>query len=449
LLRKKKEDSTKEEIIESRRAQEEEVFVPPTKANLAPIRKVQQQFNTEMVALAAEEPIFPKSKKKKNSMVQQRPPWHTDPDAHPAIEDRPPTPVYPLPTIEQTKRLDKLNPLPSTQKSTLVVSANRTFVKQVNSDFQKAILDIRSISNSTASSNNHLDPLVVFQYLQALNLEKTVEQFREEANLSGAVLNYIKLKHYIDRKDFGRAVVLVQTVLQRAATEGASLLPCKPFSFDYVAFEDLMYVLSKYLLISLVQQSQTQIAERTLKMVILPMVQKEQKRGGIRAEWFVADFQLLDNLLAPNVASNNIYKNFNWSSELSKFWASIEQVRNSSSQNPPPLFAYALSKFFEPPKSDFNSLNEVLAVYEKLEAINKVVERVDKNLENSIAPPTLPKSIQYTRREGRVETKYPNETIEFENRSNTVRQSDAGSSSIRSSRVQKYGAEGVGFSILI
>ena len=218
-----------------------------------------------------------------------------------------------------------------------------------------------------------------------------------------------------------------------------------------IAFEDLMYVLSKFLLISLVQKSQNHIAERTLKMVIWPLVQKEQKRGGIRSEWFTTDYHLLENLVSGSASAKNIYQNFHWDSEISKFWKSIDLVQSPTKSMSPPLFAYALAKYFAPCSSKHLQLSHSSDILEKLRKIREIVERAGQNAQVAI-PPSLPKKTQFNRREHRAETKkhanVPIDVSEFpqanQNEELAQRISEgAASSSIRSrtSYSQKY--EGV------
>jgi hypothetical protein len=179
-----------------------------------------------------------------------------------------------------------------------------------------------------------IEPIGLFKHLVEMNMHQTAEVYQKEANIAPTSANYLKLYHYIENRDFGRAVVLVQSVLQSVQD---------PNSIS--SFEDLMYVLSKYLLIHLQQVGQIPIADRTLKMVIWPMVQKEQKKGGIRSEWFTKDYFLLNNLISESVYPDNLYQNLDWRSELDKFWSSICQINGNES---PPLFAYALAKYFCP-----------------------------------------------------------------------------------------------------
>lgn len=223
-----------------------------------------------------------------------------------------------------------------------------------------------------------------------------------------------------------------------------------------------MYVLSKYLLIFLFQNNQLSIGERTLKMVIWPLVLKEQKRGGIRADWFTTDYHLLDNLLSGSISSHNIYANFQWDIEIAKFWKSIDQVNEPTLSDHPPLFAYALAKYFGKPAKSLMSMHELLQVSEKISSIKAIIERVDKTLK-AATPPSIPKpTTQFIRKEAtknedrrpKTEEKRINPGIDFDSmnpaldeqlqlsrRQNAL--SEIASSSAKSRSTQKS-IEGVG-----
>lgn len=72
------------------------------------------------------------------------------------------------------------------------------------------------------------------------------------------------------------------------------------------------------------------------------MVQKEQHEGGIRAQWFTNDFQQLQDLSSGQPHPENLYFQFDWKTELDKFWRSIHLTPDEL----PPLFSVALKDFF-------------------------------------------------------------------------------------------------------
>ena len=263
------------------------------------------------------------------------------------------------------------------------------------------------------------------------------EFFKEETKLLDKDTNYYKLKKIMDNHDFGRAIVLVQHVLATSGSEGISILPCMStyiILICIIAFEDLMYVLSKYLFISLVQKSQLDIAERTLKMIISPLVQKEQKRGGVRSEWFIADFHLLENLISSNTSPHNTYLNFNWDSELSKFWEGM----NINSAGSPPLFAYALKQYFPYNRTiDFNEniVSKIEMLIEKLrDSYRKHTPKLDEKKIKNVG-------LEFERIE-----KYSNNEnrIEFEKNTEYNQKSDS-LSSIQSRGSIKFKNDGVNY----
>ena len=132
-----------------------------------------------------------------------------------------------------------------------------------------------------------------------------------------------------------------------------------------IAYEDLIYVLSKYRLIHLYQQNELEVARSTLEENIWPIVENEQTKAGVRAKWFmtgrfkmpqcidliVSDYNLLDALVNPKHdedLSFNMYANFQWDSELKSFWESVLILGTKSRKNgpPPPLYAHVVVKHF-------------------------------------------------------------------------------------------------------
>ena len=174
-----------------------------------------------------------------------------------------------------------------------------------------------------------------------------------------------------------------------------------------LAFEDLLYILSKYLLIHLYQTSQLPLAFKTLEMVIKPLVEKEERRGGVRGKWFQSDFDLLKDLISLTPSPHNIYMNFEWEVEMRKFWESLD-----THSDHPPLFAYALKKYFTKPRG---------------------VE-----VKMGPTPPSLPKpNLQFRREDKREDRKKvlvvnPKLEFDFEGIKRSTTNSDAYSSSTRS-----------------
>ncbi|KAI8898303.1 WD40-repeat-containing domain protein [Globomyces pollinis-pini] len=283
---------------------------------------------------------------------------------------------------------------------------DKLLLNQFHADLSHCIADIQNAQNIvkeyTRPETNQpaqLTAIEVLKYMISHNMEESSSKFVIESKIPSKTYHKLQLKHLIGIKEFGKSIVLVQTLMANESY---------PKSFQ-PSCEDLIYVLCKYLFIHLYENQQTSIAERTLKMVIWPLVQKEQKRGGVRCEWFTQDYHLLDNLISDRVSDTNIYKSFKWEVELGKFWNSIVELNQKNSS--PPLFAYALDYFFNdgstvdssashsPIHSDFKS--DALKIQETLTHIehrltkvtNHKLFRVDlKSNQNRRLPPSRPQS---------------------------------------------------------
>ncbi|KAI8928443.1 hypothetical protein BC831DRAFT_448698 [Entophlyctis helioformis] len=244
-------------------------------------------------------------------------------------------------------------------------------LKRTLGDAWTSLQDIRS-DNSLQTVSPHS----IILHLWRQGMHNSILSFIKESvpDLSTnrtikRLAQHLSLKKMMDGHDFTHAIVLVQTVMtdaiecaKRVHAPATNLVP---------SFEDLIYVLSKYLLIHLHQSRQDTSAIETLEQVLAPLVRKEQRRGGVRAEWFATDYQLLYDLVhRKGSGANNIYSDFNWGVELAKFWESAKLVgqtpssQHSSQQHhrrrrtagtpqptsghpsPPPLFAFALAEHF-------------------------------------------------------------------------------------------------------
>ncbi|KAJ3320768.1 protein with putative role during mitosis [Boothiomyces sp. JEL0866] len=311
--------------------------------NLSDIATAAENFKDEKVEIV-KKLVKPTSSAKK----KERPPWYSEP----------------LPALEKEETVEKniitpqqleLTPTPPTgprKKQTPRPKPTTALTISLNK--------IEKIVDS--SVENNVDPISIYQYLLECNLEQAAETFKIESRIPDTVANTLKMENFIKKKDFGKAIVLVQKVM--ASAKSPQLIP---------SFEDLIYVLSKYLLLYLYSLDQIHIADRTLKMVIWPLVQKEQKNGGVRANWFTSDYHLLDNLLSKSPNPNNVYLNFEWDKELKKFWESISMVTSPTSLSPP-LFAYALAQYFNGEYKSV-SLRDVFASSYKLSKIASIVKQ--------------------------------------------------------------------------
>ncbi|KAJ3254020.1 protein with putative role during mitosis [Boothiomyces macroporosus] len=301
--------------------------------------------------------------KKPGVKKKERPPWYSEP----------------LPAVDPSESNEKYTVIQSQLELTPTPPAGpRRKHTPRNKPTTATSLPLNKIEKIVESKIEHeVDVISIYQYLLESNMEHAAESFRNEARIPATVSNKLKMEYFIKKKDFGKAVVLVQKVM--ASVDNPQLLP---------SFEDLIYVLSKYLLLYLYSIDQIHIADRTLKMVIWPLVQKEQKNGGVRANWFTSDYHLLDNLLSASPNPNNIYKTFDWEKELQKFWDSISLVNNPTLSSPP-LFAYALAQHFN---TDYScvSLKQVFADSKKIVKISQILkqEKQQKTLKPEPEEPT-------------------------------------------------------------
>lgn len=148
------------------------------------------------------------------------------------------------------------------------------------------------------------------------------------------------------------------------------------------AFDDLIYVLSKYAYINQLETHQFVQSQKTLRTYIQPHVDQELQKRGARAKWFAEDFALLASLLpnqlqhstphqsnpskdlAPTPAMAHFLNDWDWKSELDLFWDAAANIwRKVLSYHPSrssepfvsaqsPLFSIALAYgFWDPFKS--------------------------------------------------------------------------------------------------
>jgi hypothetical protein len=211
--------------------------------------------------------------------------------------------------------------------------------------------------------------------------------FAKEANIPEPVTNNKLLYYYMRRKLFSRALNIVKGVMEQPFD--SSLKP---------SFDDMVYVLAKYLIIHL-SESRESGTEEVLAMVLWPIVQKEQYNGGMRAQWFTKgvtrlteDFQLLQDLASGAPASDNCYLGFNWNDELSKFWQSIEETTNGS----PPLFAFALKKYFGGTTIKYTPLEQTASEAEKFNIMKQCLTKL-RTLPPQINNAENPRSRRYKR----------------------------------------------------
>ena len=138
------------------------------------------------------------------------------------------------------------------------------------------------------------------------------------------------------------------------------------------------------------------MAEQSLHLVIRPLVEKEQAKGGVRADWFANDFRLLHELVQGLTEASNPYLQFNWEEEISKFWSSVDYQYNA------PLFAQALGRYFTMPSlPSIPALTQVFSDAFNYTTLTTKIKSVNLRIPSE---PTLPKPMtsQNTRRKKRI-----------------------------------------------
>jgi hypothetical protein len=160
----------------------------------------------------------------------------------------------------------------------------------------------------------------------------------------------------------------------------------------------LIYILSKYRFIYLCQIEEWEVAGTVLADDIWPFVEKERLKGGLRSDWFLTgvfcysftyywahtqlyliDYHLLDELLQmrsqAGLPTTNIYVNFDWSIEVSRFWDSIKALAQKSGQSNLPLYTHVVAKFFyhSSVPDDLPCLHHLLNGAKQLEVIKKYI----------------------------------------------------------------------------
>lgn len=187
----------------------------------------------------------------------------------------------------------------------------------------------------------------------------TFQTFAKEADIPEKICNNMLLRSWMYDKEYSKALDLVQRTMLKTCDETLKH-----------SFDDLIYVLAKYLVIHM-YEANIKGSDEVLAMVLWPLVEKAQYIGGMRANWFTKDFELLQEISTGNPKKDNVYLNFNWSGELDKFWDSID-IRKQNTSNAP-LFSHALKKFFGGTQIKYDKLEDMAAEAEKFRIIKKAL----------------------------------------------------------------------------
>lgn len=189
---------------------------------------------------------------------------------------------------------------------------------------------------------------------------ETFNSFLSESSIAPQITNHYILQSYIRRREFRRCIHLIQTI---------------KFSPNLISsVDDLFYILAKYEVIYLSETKQFQAANQCITQLLYPLVQKEIKNGGVRAQWFASDFELIQNLTGSNVQPNNPYQNFDWETDMIKFWRGIDDVRSKNLSKNIPLFAYSLEALFGGPSGALPSLKDTFADADRFKKVQLLCE---------------------------------------------------------------------------
>ncbi|KAJ3170112.1 hypothetical protein HDU87_008829 [Geranomyces variabilis] len=252
-----------------------------------------------------------------------------------------------------------------------------TRLRQLQSQVQQLhVVNARQKHLITSLSSNHREaasplPLppelgvhLMARYCDANRMDGTVHAFVSDTGPAGKSARRTVLWDRLVQKRFTEAVKMVEDVMR------AEMRPRNGASTDgnasrgahfAAAFEDLLYVLTKYMCIHLVQIGESSTAHKVLDGVLRPKVDRERagsSRG--RGEWFLRDLTLLADLVrGAGADADNPYAQLAWGQELEGFWNAARTWRRfhaaraaeagssaADAEHGGPLFARALGEFF-------------------------------------------------------------------------------------------------------
>ncbi|KAJ3164363.1 hypothetical protein HDU88_005461 [Geranomyces variabilis] len=234
---------------------------------------------------------------------------------------------------------------------------------------QKDLITSISSNHREAASPLPLPPELsahlMARHCDANRMDGAVHAFISDTGPAGRSARRTVLWDRLVQKRFTEAVKMVEDVMRaelrsQNAASAADVNASRGAHFA-AAFEDLLYVLTKYMCIHLVQIGESATAHKVLDGVLRPKVDRERagsSRG--RGEWFLRDLTLLADLVHGEGADgDNPYARLVWDQELEGFWnaartwrrfhaARAAEVGSSATdaEHGGPLFARALGEFF-------------------------------------------------------------------------------------------------------
>jgi hypothetical protein len=116
----------------------------------------------------------------------------------------------------------------------------------------------------------------IIAYLQSREMTETIKAFVNEADIPENIRNNMQLHCFMAKKEFGKALGIVQKVMDDK----------KDDDMLQSSFDDLIYVISKYLVIHL-HETRQEGSQDILELVLWPLIEKAQDLGGMRYQWFI------------------------------------------------------------------------------------------------------------------------------------------------------------------
>ncbi|ORX53012.1 WD40 repeat-like protein [Piromyces finnis] len=171
------------------------------------------------------------------------------------------------------------------------------------------------LSDQNESIISALD--VVLNFCKENGFTKTIESLRDEAKYYSNAENTKHLKKYLETRSFDLAIDYVKSMFSKYK-------PSDFLDYDEVerSYNDILYVLSRYQYINLIQKRKTNEARvKVLNGVIKNRVIDSLKMGGDYSKYFEDDnFYLSELYVRGPPSSTNPYKNFNMNTHLRQFW---------------------------------------------------------------------------------------------------------------------------------
>jgi len=231
--------------------------------------------------------------------------------------------------------------------------------KEIEKDYNQMISNLKEFQYYNKEEERlHISPSAVkliMNYLHHYGYDHSVEVIRNETGIGANASNYNTLKQLINQREFEKAIIFTKEVYESKSTSE------NRFKSSY---EDLLYILNKYLLLKYLQERKQDEATSLFNNYICNHIQSEIDKGGSRAEWFNKDYKLLSTLININKSTeiekiNTFFNSWNWEKEINQFWkngfnayrSSYNLTKGKLSQTPEeqtniPLFAYVLAAYF-------------------------------------------------------------------------------------------------------